>query len=70
MSILPGIYGIGVNHTRYRSKFKKIEAAFPDQQHFVTAKANTTEIVLNASDCREHKKKDILQHCSEQAKPS
>ena len=59
MSILPGMYCIGVKHTRYRSKLKKMEAAFPDQQHFVTAKANTTEIVLNASDCREHKKRYI-----------
>ena len=50
MNILQNIYGIGANDTRYRSKLKKkIEAAFPDQLDFVTAKANTPEIVLNAN---------------------
>ena len=50
MSILQGIHGIGVSNTRYRSKLKKkIEATFPDQLYFVTAKANTLEIVLNAN---------------------
>ena len=29
---------------------KKIEAAFPDQLYFVTAKANTPEFVLNANE--------------------
>ena len=50
MNILQNIYGIGANDTRYRSKLKKkIEAAFPDQLYFETAKANTPEIVLNAN---------------------
>ena len=50
MSILQGIYGIGVHDSWYRSKLKKkVEAAFPDQLYFVTAKANTSEIALNAN---------------------
>ena len=39
-----------LRYTQYRSNLKKkIEATFPDQLHFVTAKANTPEIVLNAN---------------------
>ena len=83
MSILQGIYGIGANDTRHRSKLKKkIEVAFPD---LVTAKANTPEIVLSANKVSAYTaptnerniltaasiiKKDILQYCSEQTKPA
>ena len=49
MSILHGIYGIGANDAKYRSKLrKKIAAAFLDQLYFVIAKANTPEIGLSA----------------------
>ena len=62
---------------------KKMEAAFPDQLYFVTAKANTPEIVLNANKVSAYTaatiksniltetdkiKKSILQYCSEQTK--
>ena len=64
---------------------KKIEAAFPDQLYFVTAKANTPEFVLNANEVSAYVvptnesniltaaniiKKDILQYYSEQTKPA
>ena len=49
ISILQGIYGIGVHNTLYWSTLKKKMAAFLDQLHFVTAKANTPEIILNAN---------------------
>ena len=50
MSILHGIYGIGANDAKYRSKLrKKIAAAFLDQLYFAIAKANTPEIVLSVN---------------------
>ena len=83
INILLDIYVIGANDTQYRMKLKKeIKAAFPDQLYFVTAKAVTPEIVLNANKVSGYValtkesniltaaniKKDILQYCSDKTK--
>ena len=50
MSILQGIYGIGVNDTQYRSKLKKkIEAAFPDLLIFCNSQS---EYSRNCTQCK------------------
>ena len=78
--------GVGGSDTRYRTKLKKkIETEYPDQLFFVTAKANSPEIIINANKVTSYVaptnesnilitadilKKDILQYCSEQKKSS
>lgn len=50
MIVLHNIYGLNPGDCRYRSKLKKmIEQSFSSQLLFVTAKANTAEIVISQS---------------------
>ena len=56
MITLHELYGVHPTDTRYRSKVKKkIEATFPNELGFLTAKVNTAEIVISVDTIDAHK---------------
>ena len=50
MTVLHELFGLQPNDSRYRNKLKnRFQSTFPDQLYFLTAKANTADIVISAS---------------------